>query len=373
MSYISTEQTSKIITITLTQSCNLNCTYCYENHKSEKWMSPDQACSIIQKEIALLDKNRSIEIDLFGGEPFIKFDTIKTIVEFVEKNYSEYNIVVFITTNGTLLNEERKQWLKEHTHILQCGLSYDGTPKMQDKNRSNSSSLIDLDFFATTYPDQKVKMTISKETLKTLSDGVIYLHDKGFKVSCNLAFGIDWKEDENKYVLERELMKLIDFYLENPTIVPCTMLDRPISQIASEEGKARATCGAGWNMVAYDVDGESYPCQFFMPLSVGKEKAKKAKNFKFYDKEISDDIIDPKCRDCVLKPACHRCLGSNYMATGNMYLQDENMCALTKIEYKARAYFKAMLYEKGCYNGCSESEIKTLLKSILLINEKLDI
>ena len=373
MSYISTEQTSKIITITLTQSCNLNCTYCYENHKSEKWMSPDQACSIIQKEISLLDKNRSIEIDLFGGEPFIKFDTIKTIVEFVEKNYSEYNIVVFITTNGTLLNEERKQWLKEHTHILQCGLSYDGTPKMQDKNRSNSSSLIDLDFFATTYPDQKVKMTISKETLKTLSDGVIYLHDKGFKVSCNLAFGIDWKDEENKYTLERELMKLIEFYLENPTIIPCTMLDRPISQIASEEGKARATCGAGWNMVAYDVDGEFYPCQFFMPLSVGKEKAKKAKSFKFYDKEISDELIDPKCRDCVLKPACHRCLGSNYMATGNMYLQDENMCALTKIEYKARAYFKAMLYEKGYYNDCSESEIKTLLKSILLINEKLDV
>ena len=188
-----------------------------------------------------------------------------------------------------------------------------------------------------------------------------------------MAYGIDWKDETNKHTLERELMKLIDFYLLHPNIKPCSMLDNPISQVAISENKALSTCGAGWNMVAYYTNGKSYPCQFFMPLSIGKEKAKMVKNFKFYDKEISDDIIDPKCRDCVLKPACHRCLGSNYMSTGNMYLQDENMCALTKIEYKARAYFKAMLYEKGCYNDCSESEIKALLKSILLINEKLEI
>lgn len=362
---------AKVITITLTQSCNLDCTYCYENHKSNKWMSAEQACEIILKEVSKIGKETSIEIDLFGGEPFVKFDTIKSIVEYVEQNLKDYNLILFASTNGTLLNEERKQWLKEHTHILQCGLSYDGTPKMQDKNRSNSSSLIDLDFFATTYPDQEIKMTISKETLKTLADGVIYLHNKGFKVSCNLAYGIDWKDSENKQILERELMKLIDFYLENLNIIPCSMLDKPISSVASEE--VRATCGAGWNMVAYDVDGESYPCQFFMPLSVGEEKAKKAQSFIFHKENIPDELIDPKCRDCVLKPACHRCLGSNYVTTGNMYLQDENMCALTKIEYKARAYFKAMLYEKGCYNDCSESEIKTLLKSILLINEKLDV
>ena len=110
----------------------------------------------------LTEEENKGKIVLFGGEPFIKFEHIKNIVEYVEANYSSRNITVFISTNGTLLTEEIKNWIRRYKHLLVCGLSYDGTPEMQDINRSNSSSLIDLDFFATTYPDQEVKMTISK-------------------------------------------------------------------------------------------------------------------------------------------------------------------------------------------------------------------
>lgn len=364
----------KTVTITLTQSCNLSCRYCYENHKSLAYMSLEKACKIIDQEVKKTPINTEMEIDLFGGEPFVKFDVIKGIVEYIQKNYNDRKIMVFLATNGTLIREEQKEWLKDHNHILVCGLSYDGTTEMQDYNRSNSSSMIDLDFFRSTYPQQEVKMTISKKTLNTLCDGVVYLHNLGFNVACNLAYGVDWSQDENKKILERELHKLIQFYLNNKHIKPCSMLDDPISSIACAEKNALRTCGAGWAMVAYDVDGEdAYPCQFFMPLSIGKEKAMECKKIKFPNDVISDDQLDSKCVNCILKSVCQRCYGYNYIENGNIYIQNKNICELTKIIYKARAYFKACLYKDGCYDNCTEIEKKTLLKSIVLIQTKLDV
>ena len=37
------------VTITLTEACNLNCTYCYENHKSKHKLSIDTFKEIIKK------------------------------------------------------------------------------------------------------------------------------------------------------------------------------------------------------------------------------------------------------------------------------------------------------------------------------------
>ena len=365
------EKLKKTITITITQSCNLNCCYCYEDHKSKNFIDTSVAYHIIDRELSCLSKDDEIEIDLFGGEPFVKFDTIKAIADYIDTKYNKHNITLFITTNGTLLDDDSKKWCKDHCKKVKLGLSFDGTPQMQDINRSNSSQLIDLDFFAETYPDQEVKMTISQATLPFLSEGVIFLHNKGFKVSCNLAYGLDWSEVSNKDILERELMKLINFYLEHKEISPCSILDSPISPIAYAEKVALRTCGAGWTMVAYDTNGQPYPCQFFMPLSIGVEKANAVKDIEFHNDVIPDNILDPKCVDCILKSVCQRCYGSNYLATGNLYIQDENMCSLTKIIYSARAYFKAQLLEQGCYSECSDDEIKTLAKSILLIQENL--
>lgn len=361
----------KTITITLTQTCNLNCVYCYEHHKSKRYMPVSLAFKIIDTEMAKTKAGDEVEIDLFGGEPFVKFESIKTIVEYVEKQYPNRKVIIFITTNGTLINDEVKAFCQEHRKTLILGLSYDGTPEMQNMNRSNSADRIDLDFFRTLYPEQPVKMTISQNSLKTLADGVIYLHSHGFEIACNLAFGIDWSDSNNVGILNDQLMKLIDYYLAHPDIKPCSMLDGSISQVAFAEKIALRTCGAGWRMVSYDIDGKAYPCQFFMPLAIGKEKADKVKNIKFCDDFIPDDILDPKCVDCILKSVCPRCYGSNYMSTGNIYIQEENMCKLTKIIFKARAYFKAKLIEKGMYKDCPEEELATLIKSILLIDRKL--
>lgn len=317
--YNDSRQRIKTVTLTTTQSCNLSCTYCYEHYKSSKFMSFDTAKKIIDYEIATSTDYESIEFDLFGGEPFLNFDLIQQITDYLCKKRCEKNSIAFATTNGTLVHGAVQDWLKRHVDCFVCGLSLDGTREMHNINRSNSYDDIDWEFFFNYYPQQDVKMTVSKETLPMLSKGVIDLHKKGFLVSCNLAYGIDWSDPKNADTLKSELELLINYYLENPAIEPCSMLGMGISNVGIQSDVALRYCGAGISMASYDIDGRRYPCQFFMPLSVGEEKALAAQNIIFPEEVIPKECLDQKCKDCVIQSACPNCYGSNYASTGSIF------------------------------------------------------
>lgn len=364
------QEKTRIITLTLTQACNLSCIYCYETHKSSKRMSFETAKAIIDSEMKKISEDETLEIDLFGGEPLLEFSLIKEIVLYVRTAFPKKNAIFFIVTNGTLLTEEIKQWLVDNEDCVICGLSFDGTKQMQDINRSNSFDLVDLDFFAKQYPGQTVKMTVSNQTLDTLAEGVLFLQNKGFEVTCNLAYGIDWSNQAYREVLERELMKLIEYYLIHPEMPICSMLDMGIERVASQETVGRY-CGAGLDMASYDVDGIGYPCQMFMPLSAGQEKANASHEIHFFEDDIPEELQDKKCKDCVIKSICPTCYGSNYISTGNIYIHDDSNCDLMKIIMKARAYLKGMLWKNGSLK-LSEAEEALLLRSILILQRELD-
>ena len=362
---------NKTVTITLTESCNLSCSYCYEHNKSSKVMDFPTAKSIIDREFENVDGYDGIEFDLFGGEPFLAFPLMQKITEYICSKKGGFPCIVFATTNGTLVHGDIQDWLKEHRGCFVCGLSLDGTREMHNKNRCNSYDDIDLDFFLSQYPEQDVKMTVSVETLPDLAAGVIELHRKGFLVSCNLAYDIDWSSPNNQEILQRELMKLIQFYLENPEIEPCSMLSLGINNIGSHADEAIRFCGAGQEMRAYDVDGNAYPCQFFMPLSVGKEKATAAQEIVFPETEIPENHLDEKCKTCIVRSSCPNCYGANYASTGSIFKRDENMCRLIKIAMKARSYFRAKQWEAGQLSHLSPEEIQFMLRAIIRIQEEL--
>lgn len=339
---------SRFVTLAVTHNCNLNCSYCYEQHKDGCSMQLDTAIEIVERELNLEDEYTKVEFDFFGGEPLIEYQLIHDVIEHVKKHSYRKDCHFGISTNGTLLSQDMKEWFKANTFIITLGLSLDGTKKSHDINRSNSFDSIDLKFFSETYPEQMVKMTVSKETLGNLEEDVIFCHENGFKVACNLAYGIDWSNHHNKELLFNQLKKLIDYYVSNEGIEPCSMLDiERLVNVSSEFDKIYRTCGVGWSMRAYDTDGSVYPCQHFLPLSVGTEKARKSLSIVF-EKEITNDSkLDARCKNCILVNSCPNCYGYNYAATGDIYKFDENLCNLIKMEYKACAYFASVLFEKG--------------------------
>ena len=361
------------VSLTVTEGCNLSCTYCYEHSKSPRMMDIKTAKAIIDRELKETPPDIELDFDFFGGEPFLAFPLIRGLTEYICEKAGDRPYVLFASTNGTLIHGEIQDWLRDHP-CFYCGLSLDGTREAHNLNRCNSYDDIDLDFFLEQYPEQDVKMTIARNTLPMFADGVIELHEKGFQVSCNLAYGIDWSDKSNAEILESQLMKLIDYYLSHPDIEPCSMLNMSIETVGIDADKQEHTrwCGAGKYMTTYDVEGNPYPCQFFMPLSIGKEKAEQAKSLVFPDDIVPEELLEHKCRDCVIAPVCPNCFGSNYASTGNIYKRDSNLCTLTKITMKARSYFRAEQWKRGQLKG-SEDDIQLILRAILKIQNELNI
>ncbi len=362
------EQKSKNITLVLTHQCNLDCVYCYEHHKNQCTMPASLAKEIVDKELTMADGVETVEFDFFGGEPLLEFETVKEVVEYTINKKYDKDYIFFITTNGVLLTDEMKAWLKAHTDYLQIGLSLDGTKQMHDTNRSGSFDDIDIDFFRETYPDQTVKMTISKETLPNLKEGVVFCHEKGFDVSCNLAYGIDWDNEENQNTFARELSLLIDYYLENDKIKPCSLLDvNRIKSISLQEDRTYRVCGAGYAMRAYDCDGTCFPCQFFLPICVGDEKAKRSLDIDFSTLKLTEAQIDDKCKTCFIRNACPTCYGNNYATTGDVYRRDMRLCQMNIIQFQAIAYFAVKRFEMGKLEEFSKADKAAILKSALSI------
>jgi radical SAM protein with 4Fe4S-binding SPASM domain len=330
--------------LAITEACNLNCLYCYEHNKSPKEMSRDLIFSIIEN--TLQNNDTAIEFVFHGGEPMLKFDLIRETAEYFWERFNPDNKYVFYsTTNGTLLNEDTKRWLSEHKEHFWCGLSFDGTEKMQNKNRSNSAKDIDLDFFVKTWPTQEVKMTISHLTLPDLTEGTIFLHKKGFKVSNNLAYGIDWNDDLYIKTYSEQLEKLMDFYLENPDITPATVLSMNVEWFTTKDNKIKTErfCGAGKQMKCFDSAGNEFPCHFFLDMNMDKYK------IGTIDMEVlkSDDcLLDSFCKKCEIRLVCPTCYGYNFVATGDPAKRDRNLCILMKIQAVACALFSLRRIKK---------------------------
>lgn len=359
---------TRFITLCVTESCNLHCSYCYENHKSARKMGLATAKTIVDKEFSSLKDDEFICLDFFGGEPFLNFETIKFVAEYLEKRYSKDRYVLFATTNGTLIHGEIQEWLKRQENFI-CELSLDGTKEMHDINRDNSFDKIDIDFFAKEYPKQEIKVTVSLETLPHLFEGIKFCHDRGFVVSANLAFGIDWHDRNNLSILEEQLNKLIEYYLSHTEIQPCSMLNFDISAVADVKDPrfARKWCGAGTSMHTYDPEGILYPCQFFMPVSLGEGKALRVEDVTLKN-EIEITNFEEKCQQCPLLTICPMCYGSNYASTGNFYKVDDDMCQMTKVIMKARSYFRARQLELNQLN-LQPSEKNRLIDAILKIQD----
>lgn len=359
------EDLTKSVLLTLTNLCNLNCSYCYEKNKNKEKMSFEIAKKIIDYEINIDDGFSYLSFDFFGGEPLLQFSLIKKLVEYIKSIKTDKQIICFIMTNGTMVHGEIKDWLIENRDCVVCGLSLDGKKESHDLNRSNSFDLIDIDFFYKLYPKQDIKMTISEESLPFLFENVVFCHEKGFLVSCNLAYGINWESKDNQIILERELKKLIDYYLNNPQISPASILEGDIFNVVLEANtkNCKKWCGVGTSMKTYDVNGDLYPCQLFMPIS--NESKNCSKSIVFED-SFPISYLNEECQNCIIRPVCPTCYGYNYISTGNIYRRDMSMCELNKITIKARAYFKAKQWEKG-FLKLSPEEEKLLINSILKI------
>ena len=296
-------------------------------------MNVDLAKEIILREAQFVKDSPDfdeLEIDFMGGEPFMNFPLIKEIVEWLETGVIDIPFICFATTNATLLTDEIKNWLREHKNTINLGASYDGNTQMQSTNRGTDKHNIDLAFFKELWPHQSSSMTISKETLPTLAEGVLDMQKKGYELDAALAQGVDWTIDD-ALIYREQLLILKDAYLKNPVLTPFNRLTRfvAVTDASDREKIQEKFCGTGKQMATYDVDGKKYGCHMFTPLVCGKDKSFLVDAV---DWESAESTADEYCKSCVLRNFCPTCAGFNYKYRGNLAVRDKRWCPMVLAE-----------------------------------------
>lgn len=363
----SVEPKRKIVMLTLTENCNLNCVYCFEKAKTKKVMSIETAKNALTYEFKNSDDFDEIEIDLFGGEPTLCMDVIKELVEWTYNQNFQKPYLFFLETNGVLVHDEIQEWLLKNAEYVWVGLSLDGTRETHNRNRCDSYDKIDIDFFVKNYTTQSIRMTVNNITVSALSKDIIHLHSLGFdKIVATFAHGVDWNIDNLTDILGDELQKLCNFYLANPQLKECSIFDMDLTKLVQTDRKIEKWCGTGTHMVSYDINGESYPCHTFQGNTTVKLNPIKSKDFDF---GCVNNFSDNKCVNCIFEPSCPTCYGMNYINNGNMFDRDKSMCNIVKNTALAVSYLRAKQIETNV-KEMKPNEVYQIIQAIEIIQNQ---
>ena len=361
---------TKEILIMATNACNLRCKYCYETNKNAPSMDVERIEEQIEWE--LRQKSEPYEkfvINFHGGEPLLVFDKIRQVVDWADDALADLDISYTTTTNGTVLNNEIRQWLINNKKRFIPILSLDGPKEVHDRNRTGSFDKIDLDFFRMNWPLQGIKMTVSPNTVADLYDSFVYLHETEFYPNPTLAKEVDWNLQEHLPIYAQQLKKLSEFYISHPTIPPGQLLNLPLHKFSEDfVSKGINSCGAGFDTIAFDIKGNRYPCQAFI-----------ADLSKQYDQKEMDGVfcalsqnchlkISPICKGCPIVNGCSSCYGMNYSNRGDMGAIDEVMCQFQKVTFLCAAQmFGEIIPNHQDYpwmKGKTDAELFHMIKGI---------
>lgn len=105
---IDKDRDSLDLTIALTNKCNFNCIYCYQDKKAQT-MNIETAQNIIEKIECEFEKNKYQEINIhyFGGEPLLNIAVLRYFDDKFVTLSEKYNVIynAYLTTNGSKLTK----------------------------------------------------------------------------------------------------------------------------------------------------------------------------------------------------------------------------------------------------------------------------
>lgn len=124
--------------IAITEQCNLRCSYCcysgeYEgNHSHNSRTLCVGDIQAIYDFIAKTAKTKPIRISFYGGEPLVNYPLVQYAIQLGQQRWED-DVTFSVSTNGTLLTEERIDWLVNNG--VELAISIDGTQPFHDAHR----------------------------------------------------------------------------------------------------------------------------------------------------------------------------------------------------------------------------------------------
>lgn len=360
----------KALCLNVAHDCNLKCKYCFADEGEYKGCRKLITTEVGKKAIDFVIENsgprRNIEIDLFGGEPLMAFETIKEIVKYAREEQEKHNKIIrfTMTTNATLLNDEIMEFInKEMGNIV---LSIDGRKEVNDHVRvrydgsgSYERILPKIKEMVQRRDKSKqyyVRGTFTRDNTDFYED-VKHLADLGFKevsiepVVLPEEHELSLRKEDLPVIFEQydklyeDLLKRHEedrdfkFYHFNIDLQggPCVY-------------KRISGCGAGHEYIAVTPDGDIYPCHQF----VGNEDFKMGTVFDgLIGSEISDTFKKahiynkPKCKNCWARFYCSGgCQANNHNFNGDINIPYELGCEMQKKRIECAIALKSKIMGK---------------------------
>ncbi|MCL2693471.1 MAG: thioether cross-link-forming SCIFF peptide maturase [Oscillospiraceae bacterium] len=129
----------KAMCLQVAHECNLRCGYCFAEGLIENGvrgiMPPETAKKAVDFLISGSGEREHLEIDFFGGEPLLAWDTVRQTVAYAKEQAvihgKEFRFT--ITTNGLLLDDEKNAFI--NAEMCNVVLSLDGRKEVNDRLR----------------------------------------------------------------------------------------------------------------------------------------------------------------------------------------------------------------------------------------------
>lgn len=291
------------ITLVITDDCNLRCSYCYErNLRLHQSMSFDAGIRIIDW-FYNSSKSPKKYVSFYGGEPLIQINLIRDLVNYCRNRYTD--LVFSITTNGTLVNENNIDMLKNFHSVV---LSLDGSERVHDLHRrtcdnKGSFSMIDFDLFRS-LKNLSLNSVITPNNVYYLNESIKYVSRFCQNYKFKLAYELNWSP---KDILEykRQLTLLANGFIDDIDNPDSFYLYKPIvsllNSIRDHFMKPHYRCDAGVNCFTFMPSGILYPCYGFVAspnASLGN----------IFDK-INLDKVKIICNNKLVCQTCKNCKG----------------------------------------------------------------
>lgn len=355
----------KALCLHVAHDCNLKCKYCFAEEGEYHGKRSLMTFEVGKKAIDFLIKNsanrHNLEVDFFGGEPLMNFDTVKQIVEYARSQEQKYNknFRFTITTNGILLNDEIQAFINKNMHNVV--LSLDGRKQINDKMRPRVGNQGSYDTIVPKFQklaesrnqtNYYVRGTYTNQNLD-FSEDVIHISNLGFK---QISVEPVVSSPENFYSIKEEDLPILFEQYENLAIEMAKrknterdfnffhfMIDLSGGPCIS---KRLAGCGSGSEYLAVTPEGDLYPCHQFVGIEEFKmgtvdtgivdiDRKQQFQNCNVYSKT--------ECKNCWAKFYCSGgCLANAYLLNKDINKPYEIGCKLQRKRIECAIMLKAI-------------------------------
>jgi len=340
----------KQLTIRLTNQCNLNCSYCYQKHKSKETITfPILKNTIDHLHADYIKNSRTdrIFITLFGGEPLmIGSNLLSRILLYIENTLTDINHSVNLQTNTVLIDEEMAVLLSRFNVSL--GVSYDGPSNERSREVKNSVILDKIELLKKYNINYTISTVINDDNINELK-GITQLG-----ANCVNFIANDYIDN----LFEKAYELFLNEYI-NTGYTSFVEIYELFDDIINGKTNNKSTCdtmfcGAGMSMISIEPDGTETLCPNYdipIPIKTGKDflELKQIQKYISLIEKKNEYVKAIGCDTCYAKDICNfGCSAFYYNKNGEYGIDDKITCHIYKEIYKYLEKRKIFLTKENC-------------------------